>query len=307
MAQTAVITPADPFAWHAAALRNEAWPLEPGRAPCGFFRLQRRDGSFEPVAVWPEEDGVLWAKIGEKAPQCLAGHAEEEFCERVIARCWRSPIPEPLYWAVCEGAPWPDLPPTAPADYANLPGDAFEALRIEIESERDEIERWLKDDPIQDQTACDRAANWASRLADLEKKAGSLRVEEKRAHDEAAKAVQAKWKPLEDLAASLKRRLKEAQLPFQQEQRRREAEARAAAAQAGEAVRLAKATGAGTVGRRSSLRTTYRAEIEDFDAALAALRDNPELRQLVQRLADKVARTGATLPGTRSVPIQSVA
>jgi hypothetical protein len=298
--------PADPYAWHAAALRGEAWDLEPGEVPCGWFRHQRRDGSFELLAIWQDDTGTTWAQRGERAPECLEDR-EEEFCERVIAYCWRSPISEDLYWAVREGAPWPDLPPVQAADYANMPADPFEALRIEIEAERDEVERWLRGDPVTDQTACDRAANWASRLADLEKKAGSLRVEEKRPHDEAAKAVQARWKPLEDMAAALKRRLKDAQLPFQQEQRRREAEARAAAAQAGEAVRPVRTSGAGTVGRRSSLRTSYRAEIHDFDAALAALKDNPELRQLVQRLADKVARTGAALPGTRVVPVQSVA
>ncbi|BAQ44005.1 hypothetical protein [Methylobacterium aquaticum] len=303
----------DPYAWHAAALAGTSPELERGQAPCGWFRLQQRDGSFLPVALWPAAGDVLWAQVGTKEPVCLRGPgvdagAEEAFCERVIAFCWRSPITEDLYWQVREGAPWPDLPPERAATYSNLPADPFEALRAEVEGEREEIERWLAADPIKDQTACDRAANWSSRLADLEKRAGGLRVEEKRPHDEAAKAVQAKWKPIEDLAAGLKRRLKDATLPFQQEQRRREAEARAAAAQAGEALRPAKPAGAGTVGRKVSLRTSYRAEVTDYDAALAALKDSPEVREVIQKLADRVARNTGTAPaGCRLVPIQTAA
>jgi len=303
---TGVARSDDPYAWHVDALAGKIESLDLGHVPCGFFRLRNRDGSYRPVAIWPDEAGVLWAKVGDQDPECLDGK-EPEFSDRVFAHCWRSPITEQTYWSVHDGGPWPDAPPERAETFSNLPTDPLEAFQIEIAGEREEIERWLAGDPIQDQTACDRAANWAVRLADLEKKIGAGRVAEKRPHDEAAKAVQMRWKPIEDEAAALKRRLKDAQLPFQQRKARLEAEARAEAARRGEALRPAASTGAGTMGRKSSLRTQACAEIQDFDAALTALKDNPEIRDLVQRLADKVARAGGCLAGCRTVHVQSVA
>ncbi|WHQ72563.1 hypothetical protein [Methylorubrum extorquens] len=295
----------DPFAWYRENLAGRIDRLDLGHAPCGFFRLRTRDGDLLPVAVW-QEDGVRWAKVGANDPTCLA-EGEQEFCERVIAFCWRAPITEEVYFAVTEdGAPWPDLPPERTTDYANMPSDPLEALRIELEGERIEAEAWLAT-PIMDQAGADRAANWALRFAEMEKRAQEGRRTEKLPHEKAAKDVDARWRPVQDTAASLKSRLKDAQTPFLVEKRRREAEERAAAAQAGEAIRPAANAAAGTAGRKTSLRTVRSALIEDFDAALMALKDNPEIRDLVQRLANRVAANGAALPGTRIVTTDKAA
>lgn len=291
----------DPFDWWRANLRGEIDRLDLGHAPCGYFRLRRRDGTLEPVAVWQDEDGVRWGKVGAAEPILLAEN-EREFCERVIAFCWRSPITEEVYFAVTEdGAPWPDLPPERTADYANLPSDPLEALRIELEGERAEAEAWLAGSPIADQASADRAANWALRFADMEKRAYDARRAEKVPHEKAAKDVDARWRPVQDAAAALKARLTEAQTPFLAEKRRRDLAERAAAAEAGEAVRPSAGASAGTAGRKTSLRTVRTAVIDDFDAALMALKDNPEIRDLVQRIANRVAATGAALAGTRIV------
>lgn len=296
---------ADPFAWYRENLAGRIDRLDLGHAPCGFFRLRTRDGDLLPVAVW-QEDGVRWAKVGANDPTCLA-EGEQEFCERVIAFCWRAPITEEVYFAVTEdGAPWPDLPPERTTDYANMPSDPLEALRIELEGERIEAEAWLST-PITDQAGADRAANWALRFADMEKRAQEGRRTEKLPHEKAAKDVDARWRPVQDTAASLKSRLKDAQTPFLVEKRRREAEERAAAAQAGEAIRPAANAAAGTAGRKTSLRTVRSALIENFDAALMALKDNQEIRDLVQRLANRVAANGAALPGTRIVTTDKAA
>ncbi|MGV7034891.1 hypothetical protein [Methylobacterium symbioticum] len=300
--------PADPFTWYRAALAGQVRELNLGHAPCGFFRLRRRDGSLDPVAVWPEADGTRWAKVGRSGePQCLA-EGEAEFCDRVIAFCWRDPIPEEVYFAVVENdVPWPDMPPERADDYANMPSDPLEALRIELEGERAEVEAWLAKTPISDQASADRAANWALRFADMEKRAQDGRRTEKVPHETAAKAVDARWRPVQDAAAALKARLKDAQTPFLVEKRRQEAEARAAAAQAGEALRPTTNASAGTAGRKTSLRIVRTALIEDFDAALMALRENPDLRDLVQKLANRVASSGGTLPGCRIVTTEKAA
>lgn len=300
--------PADPFEWYRAALAGQVHELNLGHAPCGFFRLRRRDGSLDPVAVWPEADGTRWAKVGRSGePQSLA-EGEAEFCDRVIAFCWRAPIPEDVYFAVVENdAPWPDMPPERSADYANMPSDPLEALTVELEGERAEAEAWLDGAPIADQASADRAANWALRFADMEKRAQEGRRAEKVPHETAAKAVDARWRPVQDAAAALKTRLKDAQTPFLVEKRRQEAEARAVAAQAGEALRPAANASAGTAGRKTSLRTVRTAIIEDFDATLMALREHPDLRDLVQKLANRVANSGGTLPGCRIVATEKAA
>ena len=295
---TNLLPAGDPYAWHRAALAGEIATLDLGRVPCGFFRLRERDGAFVPVAIWEEPTGALWAKVGDREPECLEDR-EQEFSDRVFTHCWRQPVTEELYFAVCEGAPWPDLPPPREADYANLPSDPLEALRVELEGERIEAEAWLATGPIADQTGADRAANWALRFAEIEKRATAGRRDEKIPHEQAAKAVDARWRPVQDTAAALKAKLKDAQTPFLIEKRRREAEARAEAARAGEAMRPVASAAAGTAGRKTSLRTVRSAVIEDFDAALAALKDNPELRALVQTLADRVARAGGCPAGCR--------
>lgn len=305
---SAALAQDDPFAGPEYAYWRDALAGAPpeltvGIAEPGFYRHETRRG-LVPVAVWVDSTGLRLARIGQGRDQI----ADDSFCENVFAWCAKHPITDEVYWTVMEGGSWPDAPPAREASYSNMPGDPFEALRVEIEGERDEIERWLATDPIKDQTSCDRAANWASRIADLEKKAHDGRVTEKRPHDDAARAVQVKWKPVEDLAATLKRKLKDAQLPFQAEKRRQEAAARAAAAAKGEALRPApRSTGAGTMGRKSTLRTERRAEIVDFDAALMGFKDNAELRELVQRLADRAARAGTTPAGCKVVLIEKVA
>ena len=310
MIANAGTNPVDPFDWYRAALAGQIHELNLGHAPCGFFRLRRRDGTLEPVAVWPDEGGFRWAKVGRAGElECLVDpEAEAAFCERVIAHCWRSPVPEEVYFAVVENdAPWPDMPPERTTDYANMPSDPLEALRVELEGERTEAEAWLAAGPIADQAAADRAANWALRFADMEKRAQDGRRAEKVPHEKAAKAVDARWRPVQDDAAALKARLKDAQTPFLVEKRRQEAEARATAARAGDALPAASNASAGTAGRKTSLRTVRTAVIEDFDAALMALRENPDLRELVQKLANRVATSGGALPGCRIVSTEKAA
>lgn len=309
----------DPFDWYVNALAGDVRPLDPAVAPCGYFRMRGRNGGLEPLAVWIDDAGEKWAKRGAapevhvSAPgEVVFGDftvgGEEGFCREVMAYAVANPIDVDLYFAVMEGGTWPDMPPELPVSFSNAPTDPHEALQAEIDAERLELERWLKT-PIADQTAFDLASNWADRLARLEKRADALRVEAKKPHDEAAKAAQAKWKPLVDAAASLKARVKDATLPFQREQRAREAEARAEALRAGAPMTEARPAPSTGAARRVTTRTTYRAEIEDFPAALAvfAKTPHPDLVELIQRLANKVAANGTAIDGCKLITIQSAA
>jgi hypothetical protein len=292
----------DQWAYWRAALAGNPPELTLGVAGSGFYRWQQRDGTLLPVAIWTDEDGAKVAKVGERV-----SYANGEFCERVFAWCARNPIPHAVYRAVAErGEPWPDAAPEKPA--SNLPEDPCEALRIDLEAEAELVER-IVTDGIADDDAAGRAAALADRIAQTGKRADELRTEEKRPHDEAAKAVQAKWKPLVDQAATLTRRLKDAIAPFLVEKRRKAQEAERAAREANPAAPVAKVKTsiAGAEGRPVALRTQRSAVIEDMAAVLMALISDPDICDLAQRKADKVARAGGTLPGIRIITEQKAA
>lgn len=159
------------------------------------------------------------------------------------------------------------------------------------------------------------------------KDADKMRADEKRPHDEAAKAVQAAWKPLLDRCDIGAREIKAALTPYREARQRAKdeaarkareaAEAKASAAQAAlrqsddlearfEAeVELKAATklvaSANRIDRSATgLRTYWEAEVTDARAALNHyIKRSPEaFRVLVQDLANHDARsTRAPVPG----------
>ncbi|MBP2462079.1 MULTISPECIES: hypothetical protein [unclassified Rhizobium] len=59
----------------------------------------------------------------------------------------------------------------------------------------------------------------------------------------------------------------------------------------------ARNASAGRTGAKVSLRTFVFAEITDFDALLLALKDRAEIREVVETLANRAARSGVELAG----------
>jgi hypothetical protein len=160
------------------------------------------------------------------------------------------------------------------------------------------------------------------------KDADKARAEEKRPHDEAGKAVQAKWKPIIDKADRGASACKDALTPYRTAKQRardeaarkarEEAEAQQRAAQ--EALRKSDdlearyeaeiqleaaqklAAQANRIDRQATgLRTHWEAEITDRKAALLHyIAEQPEMfTALIQELADKDARNEAT---RRAIP-----
>lgn len=154
------------------------------------------------------------------------------------------------------------------------------------------------------------------------------RAAEKKPHDDAAKAVQAKWKPLLDRCDLALDHIKKALTPYRMAKQRaadeaarkarEEAEAKAREAQAAfassdlddryEAELLAKQAKAAQVAANkldrapTGLRTVWEAEVVNRkDALLHYIKTQPEaFEALVQSLADRDARTEATrrdIPG----------
>jgi hypothetical protein len=96
---------------------------------------------------------------------------------------------------------------TAPIGH-NQPPEPFDAYTLEIEDLYAEATNYLDGEPIANQAQADDVSAIVNRLRKVITDADEARKTEKRPHDEAAKAVQAKWKPLldkADLAASTAR------------------------------------------------------------------------------------------------------
>ncbi len=155
---------------------------------------------------------------------------------------------------------------------------------------------------ITDKVSADLAANLINTFKGLEKEADAARRAEKKPFDEAAKAVQAKWTPLIDRLGTVVAPLQRAITAYlKAENAKRNAEAAAAIAAGAAPAEAAKPKAkAGSAGSRAvSLRTVKFAVVDDWNALMVSLHDNPTIRAEAQRLADAAARSGVSLPGCR--------
>ena len=122
----------------------------------------------------------------------------------------------------------------------NPPVDPFDAFAAHIGDLFEEAKNFLDGAGVESQGQADAVATLMDQLRKASKDADKARTEEKKPHDDAAKAVQAKWKPLLDKADLATRTAKDALAPWLQkledekraiaEAARREADAKAAAA-----------------------------------------------------------------------------
>lgn len=306
--------------WWTNALAGKFGPIHDGCPEQGYYRTRFKDKPWEPVAIW-SEDGKWYAMRGEHQIDATD----------IWTWCCRNPISYEAYTKAIDGGGWDDEP-EAPAIGHNLPTDPFEALQVEFAAEKEQAEAFLKL-PIKTQADADRAAVWSKRLSTIAKKATDLHKVEKQPHLDAGRNVDNKWRDLKEEPDALSKRLKrhlddylreqqrvemERQRKAQEEadRKRREAEeaARAAAQQenaaaAAEAKRLqdeaaqaereaqARNASAGRTGAKVSLRTFVYADITDFDALLMALKDRAEIKEVVETLANRAARSGVELAG----------
>lgn len=309
----------DQFQWWREALAGKAGPINANEPKSGYFKMrQGKDGPWLPVVIW-EKDGALVCRAGDRM---------------------RDPHD---VWTYCAGNPVAKEAAKQAFDTGSWPGDVPQigdnsgtlSLPEEIDDATAQALQWLTTSGVTDAVTADMAANYRARLLDLSKQADKQRETEKRPHDEAAKAVQAKWKPYVDKAADAAVRLRDALSRFLAAE---EAKARKAAEEAArienekrrlqweQSVRDAvhappkpdepdfvvppaptfvapepvKIQAGGQRGKKASLRTLTKYEIADFDAALAHVKNSPDVRAAVEKVAFAQARAGATVPGVRS-------
>lgn len=190
----------------------------------------------------------------------------------------------------------------APAMGHNAPPDPFTMAQDEITTLYEEAKQYLDGEPIHSEGMADDVSNLLAMARNAKKRADEARVAEKKPHDDAAKAVQAKYKPLLEQADRTADACKAALAPWlekldaekraREESARREAEEATRAAQAAmrarditnlaereAADRLAedakraeraasaasrdKAKAGGMLGRSASLRTVREVEVTD--------------------------------------------
>lgn len=205
-------------------------------------------------------------------------------------------------------------------------------FRASIDELLEEARNWLDDKGVQSQADADGVSKLLEELRRTSKDADKARAAEKKPHDDAAKAVQAKWKPIIDKADLAAKVCKQALTPFltkladekraREEEARRQAEAAEIAAQQAfaqtgpsdleareEAERLAKAakdaeaefkrtakekTHAKGGSRAIGLRTSYVAEIENANdfAKWAWVNCRADMDAFLADLAQRLVRNG---------------
>jgi hypothetical protein len=161
---------------------------------------------------------------------------------------------------------------------ANFPPvDPFDAFCAHFGDLRTEAGNWLDGSAIETQAQADEVSRLMDHFRQSAKDADKARAEEKRPHDEAAKAVQAKWKPLLETAELAIDACKKTLAPWLQ---RLETEKRAAA----EAARVEAEEKAAAAA--AAMRAASPTDIGAREAA-EALTDQAKRAQMAANRAEK--------------------
>ncbi len=290
--------------WH-DRLAGKQVEMSPSHPQAGFYREPRKEHygarrTFRPVAYWPDGNGQLRCRIGDE-------DVTDKRAMELWTRCGHHPVTEEAYRAVAQrGLPWPDEHELVAMGDNQPPEDSsFEGLRDAIQPLAEEAEKRIKGPPIADQAEADRIANLADRLAELAKQAETARKEERKPHDDALKAIQAKWSPIVALAENYKNLKYKLLTPWLQAlEAKRKQEAEVAAAAGEPAAAEARRPRAGTRGRAMTLKSTKKAKITDYAVCLKFFEDSEDIKSCVQMLANRAVRAGVTVPGTEVIEEQ---
>jgi len=170
----------------------------------------------------------------------------------------------------------------------------FEAYSLHIEELIENAKQFLDGEPIASQGQADEVGKLLDMIRTAKKDADKERAAEKKPHDDAAKEVQAKWKPLIDRCDIATDTAKKALVPWLEHL---EAEQRAAAAKAreeAEAARIAALEAERAATQATDLESAERVELARKEAAIAEKAANK---------ADK-AKAHAT-GGSRAIGLRS--
>jgi hypothetical protein len=315
-----------------AMLKGQEYPTHPAFVPIGFYRLDnkatsRRAASSYPVAVYEiDAQGNPVPKtvqMGHGEPFVI-GHdpaVEEDFSFKTFAKCCRNAISHETYLYWLEHREWPQDQATAAIAKSEAPKSNTEAtpdlvLRETISELRAEAEKWLKDigGAVTNQEQADKAADFASRFAELEKEADEARLSGRRPHLDRAEQVQKMWAPVVDAGHFAKRWAKGLSEDWLKAERARKLREAAEAAAAGKAVSVASlGVKAGTRGRAVSMRSHQEPHVTDLKALIEHYRnmprfwESPAVLAALGAIAGADTKAGQTVPGFEFKTVESVA
>ncbi len=311
----------DIWQWWREALAGNDVTVEEGNPQCGFYKMRKgKDGPWLPVMIRMDGDEM----------RCRVGADSGVNPSDVWLWCAKHPISkDDARHAFGTGS----FPGDAPASIGNNSGEL--SLADQIKDYAQQALDWLRKFGVKDEKTKDMAANFRAELLRLSKEADTQREAEKRPHDEAAKAVQAKWKPLIDTSKNAADEIRDALTAFMTAEKRRleaeqlakwEAERKAAAAaraeiEAQRATQMCddpiaaltspepelpmappppepvKVQAGGQRGRKTGLREVTRYVVTDHKAALAFFADSEDVRELIGKLAERASKAGVAVPG----------
>lgn len=293
-------------------------PIYENRPYPGRYRMKRGNG-FVAVLINADANGAIKARVGKNIVDATD----------VWIACAKHPVDKAAFDAFEATGAWPGDAPEVGHNSGAL------SLAEQIRDYAAQALGWLKTSGISDVTSKDMAANYRAKLIELRKSADAEREAKKRPHDEAAKAVQAQYKPLIDEADSAANELRDALTVYMREEERKEREAREKAyreeqarveaerrrLEAERAAKMAKdpiaaltepepelpmapaapepvkVRAGGQGGRAAGLRTVTIYEVTDYAAALSHCKDHPDVVAVVEKVAKAQAKAGATVPG----------
>ncbi|API52906.1 hypothetical protein BMW22_15895 [Rhizobium leguminosarum] len=350
--------------WYQKALANPSaigskeLPVHEDTPRPGYYRVRRKDSSWEPVGIfYPEDSDALVAYRGGR---------EVRDINALWVWCCRQPVEFDAYEAAMDGKGWPDEPPTAPGIGDNSgEADPFDALNIEYLGEKEQAEEILKKG-ITTQADADRASIWKDRMLKIRSRAEALFKAEKQPILDEGKRIDDRWRFLahktdsETSAMAEKLRLGmesflKAQKRAEEERQRKAQEAAAAAQREADDARIAvekaksqevangimdaaaiaehnrrqeeaervandaiakaqlaekdaeaRSINAGRVGAKTTIRKEKKGQIVDYDAFVMAVRNRDEVKELMQSLAHRAAKSGFQVDGMKIVEVEKI-
>jgi hypothetical protein len=249
-------------------------------AQCGFWRVQGRDGTWTPIAVWRDE-GVLRCLMGTKAIV-----PNDYWCENTFSYASRNPISHDTYQRVMDGEPWPDVDAVVHAGRNATAADDAEAIKDQIEAAIAQAKQYAS---VSDDETAARAQSLRSRILELAGEVKERHKAEKAPHLETCRAIDGKWLPLAkagDAAASDIRRA----LSKHETYKANNEPTAAAPEQPRQQIK-------GGYGRAASVRTVRIAVIANQDMVYQAFRDNGEVVTLLRNLAQRSVEKGHVVAG----------
>ncbi|MGZ2484332.1 hypothetical protein ACVITL_002855 [Rhizobium pisi] len=320
------------WAWWQSALAGSIGPIHDGDPQQGYYRTRFKDKPWEPVAIW-SEDGKWHALRGDRQVDaseiwswcCRNPITYEAYTKATEGGGWEDEPEAPAIGHNLPSDPFEALQVEFAAEREQA--EAFMKKPITTQAEADRAAIWSKRlstiakkatdlHKVEKQPHLDAGRNVDNKWRELKEEPDAISKKLKR-HMDAFLQEEARKERERQVAARaeadrIQREADAARVAAEKAAAKNDNDAAAVAAQnnaIAEAERLAQQAAqaerdaqarnasAGRTGAKVSLRTFVFAEITDFDALLLALKDRSEIKEVVETLANRAARSGVELAG----------